>query len=155
MEWLMLVMLVVVGFTLLLLEFLVFPGVNVAGILGFLCVGAAIYVAYEHVGSTAGHLTLVGIAAGGFVVTWYALRAKTWRRLQLDASIDGTVEGVDPLVKAGDTGVCLGRLAPAGKVRVGDAVMEAQSPGGYIDANSEVVVVKVFKNKVIVKLKTE
>jgi membrane-bound ClpP family serine protease len=58
-------------------------------------------------------------------------------------------------VKEGDEGVCLGRLAPMGKVRVGDVVVEAQSPGGYIDANSEVIIVRVLKNKVIVKLKNE
>jgi membrane-bound ClpP family serine protease len=155
MEWIILLVLVVVGFALLLLEILVLPGVNVAGILGFLCVGAAIYVAYTRVGATAGHLTLAGIAVGGSLVTWYALRAKTWRRLQLDASIDGTVETVDPLVKEGDAGVCVGRLAPAGKVRVGDVIVEAHAPGGYVDAGSEVVIVKVYKNKVIVKLKTE
>jgi membrane protein implicated in regulation of membrane protease activity len=155
MEWLMLITLVVVGFILLLLEFLVFPGVNVVGIIGFLCVGAASYVAYSRLGVMTGHVTLVVIAVGGFVVTWYALRSKTWKRLQLDARIDSTVERVDTLVNEGDAGICLGRLAPAGKIRVGREVMEAQSLGGYIDANSEIIVVKVFKNKVIVKLKTE
>ncbi|MDR2130350.1 MAG: hypothetical protein LBP56_04170 [Odoribacteraceae bacterium] len=155
MEWLILLMLVIVGFTLLFLEFFVFPGVNVVGIAGFLCVGAAIYIAYARVGALAGHLTLVGIAVGGFVVTWYALRAKTWKRLQLEASVDSTVEGVDPLIREGDTGVCVGRLAPTGKIRVGEIVVEAQSQGGYVAANSEVVVLKVYKNKVIVKLKTE
>ena len=38
MEWLVLFMLILIGFVLLILEFLVFPGVNVAGILGFACV---------------------------------------------------------------------------------------------------------------------
>jgi membrane-bound ClpP family serine protease len=155
MEWIILIVLVLVGFSLLLLEFLVFPGVNVVGLIGLVCVGGAVYIAYSSLGSTAGHLTLLAIAGGGFAVTFYALRSKTWKRLQLDARIDGSVEGVDEQVKEGDEGVCLGRLAPMGKVRVGDVVVEAQSPGGYIDANSEVVVVKVLKNKVIVKLKTE
>ncbi|MDR2414545.1 MAG: NfeD family protein [Odoribacteraceae bacterium] len=155
MEWLILIMLIVVGFILLLLEFLVFPGVNVVGIIGFTCVGAAVYIAYSRLGATAGHLTLLAIAAGGFAATWYALRSKTWKRLQLDARIDSTVERVDALINEGDEGTCLGRLAPAGKIRVGKEIVEARSLGGYIDANSEVIVVKVFKNKVIVKLKTE
>ena len=119
MEWLVLITLVAIGFVLLLLEFLVFPGVNVVGIIGFLCVGAAVYVAYTRLGAMTGHLTLVGIAAGGFAVTWYALRSKTWKRLQLDVRIDSTVERVDALVNEGDEGVCLGRLAPMGKIRVG------------------------------------
>ncbi|MDR1415052.1 MAG: hypothetical protein LBI96_04490 [Odoribacteraceae bacterium] len=155
MEWLILVVLVIVGFTLILLEFLVFPGVNVVGIIGFICVAVAVYVAYSSLGGWAGHLSLLGIAGAGFAVTYYALRSKTWRRCQLDAQIDSTVEGVEAGIKEGDTALCLGRLAPMGKVRVGEAVMEAQSQDGYVDANSEVIIVKVLKSKVIVKLKTK
>ena len=60
MEWLVLFMLILIGFVLLILEFLVFPGVNVAGILGFACVGIAIYIAYSTMGTTVGHFTLLG-----------------------------------------------------------------------------------------------
>lgn len=155
MEWLVLIMLVLIGFILLLLEFLVFPGVNVVGILGFVCVGGAIYVAYSQMGSTAGHITLAGIAVGGFLVTWYALRSKTWNRMQLNTQIDSTVEGVDLSIREGDNGITIGRLAPMGKVRIGEHIVEAELQNGYVDDGSEIVVAKVFKNKIIVKLKTE
>ncbi len=36
MEWLIIVMLILIGAVLILMEFLVFPGVNVAGIFGFI-----------------------------------------------------------------------------------------------------------------------
>jgi len=42
-----------------------------------------------------------------------------------------------------------------GKVQVGDQVVEAQSESGYVAENSLVTVVKVYKNKIIVKLKSE
>lgn len=155
MEWLVLFMLIAIGFVLLILEFLVFPGVNVAGILGIACVGIAIYVAYSTMGTTVGHLTLLGTALCGFGVTYYALRSKTWKRMQLDTRIDSTVEGVDQSIKEGDVGTSQGRLAPMGKVRVGDSVVEAESRSGFVDENRDVVVLKVFKNKIIVKLKTE
>ena len=155
MEWFVLFMLIAIGFVLLILEFLVFPGVNVAGILGIGCVAVAIYVAYSTMGTTVGHFTLLGTAICGFGVTWYALRSKTWRRMQLNSQIDSTVEGVDDSIKEGDVGVAQGRLAPMGKVRVGDHVAEAESRSGFIDENREVIVLKVFKNKIIVKLKTE
>ena len=70
MEWLVLFMLILIGFVLLILEFLVFPGVNVAGILGFACVGIAIYIAYSTMGMTVGHFTLLGTALCGFGVTY-------------------------------------------------------------------------------------
>ena len=65
------------------------------------------------------------------------------------------MEGVDETtVHVGDTGMTVGRLAPMGNVRVDNELMEAESLSGYIDANQEVVVVKVLKNKIIVKLKS-
>lgn len=155
MEWLVLIMLVLIGFVLLVLEFLVFPGIHVAGFLGLLCVGLAIYMGYSSMGTTAGHLILLCTAGCGFGVTYYALRSNTWKRLQLNSQIDSTVEGVDVSIKEGDVGVCQGRLAPMGKVRIGEIVVEAESRSGYIPENQEVVVLKVFKNKIIVKLKSE
>ncbi len=64
------------------------------------------------------------------------------------------MEGVDDSVKEGDTGVTFGRLAPMGNVQLGEVVAEAESQSGYIDAHQQVEVVKVLKNKIIVKLKT-
>lgn len=155
MEWIIVLMLVVIGFVLLILEFLVLPGVNVAGIIGFACVCFGVYLGYKFFGTKAGHFILLTTAVGGFVVTWYALRAQTWKRLSLNSSIDSTVEGVDESVKVGDCGICLGRLAPMGKVKVGDTIVEALSQSGYIDSHAEVEVVKVNKDKIIVKLKKD
>lgn len=153
MEWLIILMLVLIGGILVILEFLVFPGVNIAGVLGFICIAAAIYLGYSSYGAVAGHAILFGTIVFGAGITWYALRSSTWKRLSLDTKIDSTVEGVEDFVKAGDTGVCVGRLAPMGNVRIGEALVEAESESGYVDANREVEVVKVLKNKVIVRLK--
>ena len=154
MEWLIVLMLILIGAILVIMEFLVFPGVNIAGILGFICIAAGIYLGYVYYGSPAGHLILLGTAIFGLGVTWYVLRSNTWKKLSLDTQIEGSVEGVDHSVRAGDPGETLGRLAPMGNVKVGDVVVEAESQSGYIDAHREVEVVKVYKNKIIVKLKT-
>lgn len=154
MEWLIVLMLVLIGGVLVILEFLVFPGVNVAGVLGFICIIAGVYFGYSYYGSTAGHFILLGTTLFGIGLTWYALRSKTWKKLSLDTKIEGSVEGVDDPVRAGDCGIAQGRLAPMGNVRIGEVVVEAESLSGYIDANQPVEVVKVMKNKIIVKLKT-
>lgn len=154
MEWLIVLMLVLIGGVLVILEFLVFPGVNVAGVLGFICIIAGVYFGYSYYGSTAGHFILLGTTLFGIGLTWYALRSKTWKKLSLDTKIEGSVEGVDDSVRAGDCGIAQGRLAPMGNVRIGEVVVEAESLSGYIDANQPVEVVKVMKNKIIVKLKT-
>lgn len=155
MEWAVLAVLTGIGFILVILEFLVFPGTNVVGIIGLACICFGIYIGYKSFGAATGHIIVLVTAAGGIGLTWYVLRAKTWKRLCLDSSIDSKVEGVDPSIRPGDKGICIGRLAPMGKVKVGDQVVEALSESGYIDANREVEVVKVYADKIIVKLKTE
>lgn len=153
MEWLIILMLILIGAVLVLMEFLVFPGVNVAGILGFICIIAGVYFGYAFYGASTGHMILLGTAVFGIGVTWYVLRSNTWKKLSLDTKLEATVEGVDGSVCVGDSGVTLGRLAPMGNVQIGEFIVEAESQSGYIDSRREVEVVKVFKNKIIVKLK--
>lgn len=155
MEWVALAILLGIGFILVVLELLVFPGTTVAGIIGIVCIGFGIYLGYRFFGTATGHFVVLGTTVGGAVLTWYCLRAQTWKRLTLDTQIDSRVEGVDPAVKPGDVGVSIGRLAPMGKVKVGECMVEAMSESGYVEANREVKVVKVYADKVIVKLKTE
>lgn len=154
MEWLIIVMLILIGAVLVLMEFLVFPGVNVAGLLGMICIIAGVYFGYSFYGAGTGHVILLATALFGFGITWYVLRSDTWKRISLHTRLEGTVEGVDSSVKEGDIGVTLGRLAPMGNVQLGEVIAEAESQSGYIEAHTEVEVVKVFKNKIIVKLKT-
>lgn len=155
MEWGVLILLLGIGFIMVVLEFLVFPGTNAVGLIGVACIGFGIYLGYKFFGTAAGHFIVLGTAAAGILLTWYALRAQTWKKLSLHTQIDSKVEGVDPAVKAGDTGIAVGRLAPMGKVKVGEYMAEALSESGYIEAGREVEILKVYTDKVIVKLKTE
>jgi len=155
MEWLIVLMLILIGAILMMMEFLVFPGVNVAGILGFVCILAGLYSGYAFYGTPGGHIVLLGTGVFGGGLTWYVLRSKTWKRLSLESRIDATVDGVDEAVREGDYGETLGRLAPMGNVRVGECVAEAESRSGYIDAHRKVKVVKVLRNRIIVETVAE
>lgn len=156
MEWIIVLILVVIGFFLLIIEFLVLPGVNVAGIIGFACVCFGVYLGYKFFGTKAGNFILLATALGGFVVTWYALRAQTWKKLSLHSSIDSTVEGVDESVKVGRLRDLSRTFVSYGKSKNrGGGSRGSLSQSGYIDSRAEVEVVKVYKDKVIVKLKKE
>ena len=154
MEWLLVLMLILIGAALVLMEFLVFPGVNISGVLGFICIAGGVYFGYSYYGAATGHLIFLGTALFGVGATWYVLRSNTWKNLSLETKIDSVVEGVDDSIRAGDCGKTVGRLAPMGNVQVGECLVEAESLSGYIDSGQEVEVVKVLKNKIIVKLKT-
>ena len=50
MEWLIVLMLILIGAILVVLEILVLPGINVAGILGFISIIAGVYFGYAYYG---------------------------------------------------------------------------------------------------------
>jgi len=70
----------------------------------------------------------------------------------LETLVDGKVESVDnSKIAVGDTGKTIGRLAPSGKVRVNGEIVEAQSTTGYVNHSTEIKVVKILTNKIIVE----
>lgn len=149
------ILLIVIGLLLFVVEFLLIPGISVAGIGGVVFITTGIVIAYVNHGPMAGHLTLLGTVVATVLTLYFALRSQTWRKFKLKASISSTVEGKieEGQIKPGDSGIAISRLAPMGKARINEMVVEAKSLGDYIDQKSEVVVVKIEDNKVIVKPK--
>ncbi len=148
------ILLILGGVLLFLLEFLVVPGVTIAGIGGLLFFSGAIYLAFENLGTNAGVITLIVVVIVIIIALIYGLRAKTWTRISLGTQIKSKVTDVQGLpINIGDSGITLTRLGPIGKVKIGDVRCEGQSIGPYIDENAEVEVVQVKTNHVIVKPK--
>lgn len=153
MEWIALFVIIGIGFILLILEFLVFPGVNIPGVIGFVLIFLGVaWAFYEH-GRYIGLITLLATSVLGGLLTWYALRSNTWKRLSLNTSIDSKVDGADESLSVGDIGITLGRLAPMGNAIFGEISVEVTSNDGYIGENSNVEIIKISGNKIIVKLK--
>ena len=153
MSILAIILLVVLGIFLFIVEFLLVPGVTVAGIGGAILMVVAVYSAYNTHGSAVGNYTLMAtlvLSIGGFA---YALRAKTWKKLALSKNIEGKVEvGLEnEAVKVGDRGEALTRMAPIGKVLINDIIVEGKSRDGFLDQKTPVEVIKVLNTQVIVK----
>ena len=147
-------LLMLVGILLLLLEVLVLPGTSIAGIGGFLLLGAGVWFAFDAYGTTGGIIVLTAGIVILVAVFILALRSKTWRKLALKESVDSTIESFEGYTpQIGETGIAISRLAPMGKVQINEHEFEARSRNSYIDENSEIEVIAVESNKVIVKLK--
>ena len=147
------ILLIVLGIFLFVVEFLLVPGVTVAGIGGAIIMAVAVYAAYKTHGSAVGNYTLMAtlvLSVGGFA---YALRAKTWKRLALSKNIESKVEvGLEnEAVKVGDRGETLTRMAPIGKVLINDIIVEGKSQEGFLDQKTPVEVIKVMNTQIIVK----
>ena len=142
---------IIVGLVLIFAEVLVIPGVGIAGILGLVSLGASCgYAFYEFGNMTGGIVTCINAVLVIGLSIW-VLRAKTWKRMSLETSIDAKAVGdAGSLVRVGDVGVAITRLAPMGTVRFGDRVAEVKALEGMLDAGSEVEIVLIEDNRIFV-----
>ena len=146
-------LLILLGIFLFLIEFLLIPGITVAGIGGLILLTAAIYLAFTEHGVDMGLIALSSTIVLSIIILVISLRSGTWKRVMLNTNIDGkTNEGPEEgLINPGDVGESITRLAPVGKVKVNDIVMEAKSITGFVDPHIEVEVIKISGSQLIVK----
>jgi len=147
------IILIVLGILLFVIEFLLVPGVTIAGIGGLVLTVFGVYKAFNDFGPTVGVWFLIGTILLSVFVIAMSLRARTWSRLMLKTNISGTVDHAltEEQVKPGDRGTTLTRLAPMGKILVNDLVREAKSTEGYINEHTEIEIVSVEGTRISVK----
>jgi len=147
------VILIILGILLFVIEFLLVPGVTVAGIGGLILTVFGVYKAFNDYGATTGVWVLIGTLLLSVFVIAMSLRARTWDRLMLKTNIQGSVDSAltEEQIKVGDRGTTLTRLAPMGKVMVNELVREAKSIEGYVDEHKEIEVVSVQGTRINVK----
>ena len=147
------IILIILGILLFVIEFLLVPGVTVAGIGGLILTVFGGYKAFNDYGATTGVWVLIGTLLLSVFVIAMSLRARTWDRLMLKTNIQGTVDTdlTEEQIKVGDRGTTLTRLAPMGKVMVNELVREAKSVEGFVDEHEEIEVVSVQGTRINVK----
>lgn len=147
------IILIVLGILLFVIEFLLVPGVTIAGIGGLILTVFGVYKAFGEYGSTVGVWILIGTLLLSVFVIAMSLRTRTWNRLMLKTNSDGSVDKdlTEEQVKTGDQGSTLTRLAPMGKILVNEIVREAKSVEGYIDEHTDIEVVSVEGTRISVK----
>lgn len=136
----------------MLAEFLLIPGVGVAGILSFISLGGAVWYSFEYISTAAGWWTFGVVVALLVAVIILALRTKLWKRLGLKTEINSTVGDKVIKVKVGDKGIAKTRLAPIGMGEFNMHSIEVKSyDNSMIDAGVGIEVVSIEDNKIIVK----
>ena len=154
-DWIIILLLILLGFIFLMLELFVIPGFGFMGILGLLCLGGASFLAYIKLSLAAGiivtvfSLLLVVIAIRTF------FRSKFWQKIRLEKSISreagysATRKGLDELL--GKTGVTLTVLRPVGKAQIGRLRVDVVTEMEMIGKGKQIEVIKVEGNRVVVK----
>ena len=145
---------VLVSVVFMVMEIFLLPGLSVCGIVSVVMAAVAVWYAFAKIGVTAGLVTvLIWLVVLGIGI-WVFVKSRALDKMSLNTELKETSSLYDiNNVQVGMTGVASSRLAPMGKVMVGGREYEAKSMDGFVDQKSEVEVVAIEDNKLIVKLK--
>ncbi len=152
MEIAIVVTLLVLGVIFFIVELFLIPGISLAGIAGTLFMGGSIYYAYAKIGSTAGHITLLGSILLLAIAIIIFIRSKVLEKMSLKTDISWKNDPLEKIsIQIGEKGVAVSRLAPMGKVKINGNIVEAKTNGDFIDQGTEIKVIQVLKTNVLVE----
>jgi len=143
------ILLLIITIGLVLIEIFLIPGIGIAGIAGAVLMITSLVLAYE-VGTAFGHYVLAGTGLISIGLVLLAFRTKTWDRLSLKSDIHSKVDNHASTLSLGERGKVVSRLNPMGKAMFNNKYFEVSSKGAYIEADSEIEIVQVDHNKIIV-----
>ncbi len=152
MNFLIIIFLIILGIVLLLIEVTILPGITVAGVGSFLVLVYSVYLAFTSYGSLVGFLTLAFVLIVSPLLVYYFFKGKAGKSMVLNTVITGVANEINPeKVKVGDIGVTIGRLAPMGKIKVNDEVVEVRSTGAFVNPGEKVRIISIEKSLVTVE----
>jgi membrane-bound ClpP family serine protease len=146
----LIITLILVGIVLMIAEILLIPGVGVAGILGLLSMGGSCWYAFYELGNIRGSVVTAVTAVVLVAFSVVVLRAKTWKRMTLNTTIQSKVNQLAVELRVSDKGHTLTRLAPMGSARFGDEVVEVKALEGMIDTDVDVEICMIDDGKIYV-----
>ena len=145
--------LIIAGLLLLGAELIIIPGFGIAGILGIASIVASCWLAFAHISTTAGIIVIIVNILLVVATTILMLRSKTWKKLSLKTNIDSKVDSspADKGIEVGSKGTAATRLAPGGRVQIGENTIEAFTRDSIIEPGTEIEVTAIDGYKIYVK----
>lgn len=147
----LIITLLIVGAVLLFLETLL-PGM-IAGIIGFLCLLAAVVLGYQDFGFQTGSLlligVLVGLAVGFFCWLKFFPESGIAKRFISHGSVGEL--GVDRPELLNGTGVALTQLRPSGTANINGQRVDVVAESGLIERDAKIKVVAVEGSRIVVR----
>ncbi|MEM8970397.1 MAG: NfeD family protein [Bacteroidota bacterium] len=151
-DWLSIVVLLAVGIVLIVVELIFIPGTTIFGIIGLLLTIAGVILSFVNYGNGVGFGVLGASFALLGITLFFSLRTGAWEKLSLKTSSTSRVnEEVKHNIWKGDRGTALSALRPSGKVEFKETTLEVSTLGQYVDAGTEVQVIDVQPNKILVE----
>ena len=152
MNVLIILFLIILGIVLLMIEFTILPGITIAGLGGLLLFAYSIYLAFSIYGNLVGFFTLAFILIAAPTIVVLLFKGKSGKKLVLKAVLHGVANEINhEKVNVGDIGVTIGRLAPMGKIKVNNEVVEVRSTGNFVNPGERVRIIQIEKSQITVE----
>lgn len=167
------VILLVAGVGLLVVELVVLPGFGVAGVLGMLCIMAGLFFSFqsfpifpEHgfepwqAAQLKANLRWFGAGLAGLIICFSIIVRYLPGSLLLRGLVitdtqrveDGySVASASRIALLGKHGRAVTALRPAGKIEVGDDLVDAMAEGTFIERDQRVEIIETDENRVVVR----
>ncbi|MDG1277681.1 MAG: NfeD family protein [Algoriphagus sp.] len=143
--------LLIIGLILLLAEVLFVPGTTIVGILGMIVSLAGIayaFISFEP--EVAWWITGIAVILNVAAII-YGFSSGVWNRFSLKSEIKGgTFDGRTEGLQVGMPGRTISDLKPVGKAMIDDKIYEVRSSGGFISVGTEITIIKIENNTIIV-----
>jgi membrane-bound serine protease (ClpP class) len=147
----LIIILLILGALLLFLETLL-PGM-IAGILGIICLLAAIALGYQDFGAQTGSIlvmiVLVGLVSGVFIWLKFFPESRIARKFISQGAVGEL--GVEKPELLNGTGVALTQLRPSGTARINGQRVDVVTEGGLIERGAKLKVVAVEGSRIVVR----
>ena len=152
MDSLTIALLLLFGLLFLAAEVIFIPGTTVVGLVGFGLLAAGIWFGYRDLGSNIGHILLVSSLAITGLLVYIGLRPKNMARVALhDVNTSHVRDARLPDVLPGTVGRTLSALRPAGTVLFEENRREVTTHGEFVPAGTEVRVLRIEQNRIVVE----
>lgn len=133
-------------------EVLFVPGTTVVGIFGLIV--SLVGIVYAFLSFDPGTAWLIsGIAALlNLAAIVYSFRSGVWNKFSLkETNVGGAFDDRTIGLQVGMPGKATSDIKPIGKAMIGEKIYEVKSESGFIPVGSEITVIKILNNKIIVK----
>lgn len=147
-----LITLLLIGLTLMVAEVLFVPGTTIVGIFGLVVslmgVGYA-FLSYD--AGTAWFVTSIAALLNVAAIV-YSFRSGVWNKYSLKTtSKGGAFDGRTSGLQVGMPGKAISDIKPIGKAQFSEKIYEVKSESGFIMVGSEITIIKIENNKILVK----
>ena len=147
----LIITLLILGAVLLFLETLL-PGL-IAGIIGFICLMAAVILGYRDFGFQTGNIilaiVLAGLVSGVFVWLRFFPESRIARKFVSQGSVGEL--GVDRPELLNGRGTALTQCRPSGVANINGQRVDVVTEGGLIECGAEIKVVAVEGARIVVR----